>query len=75
MKIIILKLINLYQKFIKPTLNKFIFSGGGCRFTPSCSEYAYQAIGKYGTINGLFKSLKRISRCHPFSKGGYDPVK
>ena len=47
---------------------------GCCRFYPSCSEYAIEAIEKHGVFFGLFKGLKRILRCHPFSKGGYDPV-
>lgn len=46
-----------------------------CRFYPSCSEYAIEAIEKHGVFSGLFKGLKRILRCHPFSRGGYDPVR
>ena len=46
-----------------------------CRFTPTCSEYAKQAISKYGVLKGLFLSIKRILKCHPFGKYGYDPLK
>lgn len=46
-----------------------------CRFYPSCSEYAIEAIEKYGIFSGAFKGFKRILRCHPFSPGGYDPVR
>lgn len=46
-----------------------------CRFTPTCSAYAIQAIEKYGVFRGSFLSLRRILRCHPFSAGGYDPVR
>ena len=45
-----------------------------CRFYPTCSNYALQAIEKYGPFKGIYLSIKRILRCHPFSKGGYDPV-
>lgn len=45
-----------------------------CRFYPSCSEYAIDAVGKYGVFFGLIKSVKRILRCSPFSAGGYDPA-
>jgi len=45
-----------------------------CRFYPSCSEYAIEAIEKYGILNGGLKSLKRLLKCHPFSDGGYDPA-
>jgi len=45
-----------------------------CRYYPSCSLYAIQAIEKYGTIKGLLKAMSRLLRCHPFSKGGYDQV-
>ncbi|MCM8761136.1 MAG: membrane protein insertion efficiency factor YidD [Candidatus Omnitrophica bacterium] len=45
-----------------------------CRFYPSCSEYAIEALQKYGVVKGLFKSIGRITRCHPFCKGGYDPA-
>lgn len=46
-----------------------------CRFTPTCSEYTYSAIEKYGIFKGSFLGIKRISRCHPYNSGGYDPVK
>jgi len=61
-------LIKLYQWIISPML------GPKCRFTPTCSTYAFQAIEKYGPFKGLWLALKRISRCHPFGGSGYDPI-
>ncbi len=46
-----------------------------CRFYPTCSEYALQAVVRYGVVKGFFKAAGRIMRCHPFNPGGYDPVK
>jgi putative membrane protein insertion efficiency factor len=65
---IIIWLIIFYQKYISP------LKPGTCRFYPSCSEYAVQALKKYGFFKGLRLSLGRILRCHPFSPGGYDPL-
>ena len=61
-------LIRGYQRFISPGLPS------ACRFYPSCSEYTYQAIEKYGALRGGWMGIRRISRCHPFHPGGYDPV-
>lgn len=61
-------LINSYQLFLSPVLPKT------CRFYPTCSEYAKQAILKYGLIKGAVFSIKRILRCNPLHPGGYDPV-
>lgn len=69
MKFIALGLIRLYKKFISPLLPP------ACRFTPTCSEYSYQAIARYGLLKGGWMAIKRISRCHPLNPGGYDPVK
>jgi len=66
MKKIILKLLVLYKKYIS--------TGSHCRFVPSCSEYTYEAVKKYGVIKGLWKGVKRVARCNVFSKGGIDPV-
>lgn len=68
MKLIILNIIKIYQKFISP-----IFPGK-CRFYPTCSNYTYQAIEEYGCIKGLYLGIKRILKCHPFNEGGYDPL-
>ena len=65
---IVLWLIRLYQKTISRALPP------SCRFIPSCSEYAYQAVEKYGLIKGGWLGIKRIARCHPLNPGGYDPV-
>ncbi|MDR1901203.1 MAG: membrane protein insertion efficiency factor YidD [Treponema sp.] len=65
---IILFLIRCYQKAVSPYLPVC------CRYTPSCSAYAYEAVQKYGVFRGLFLAVKRILRCHPFHPGGYDPV-
>ncbi|PJE57639.1 MAG: membrane protein insertion efficiency factor YidD [Candidatus Portnoybacteria bacterium CG10_big_fil_rev_8_21_14_0_10_38_18] len=72
MKQAILKTIQLYQKFVSPALHS-TNTGRGCRFYPTCSEYTYQAVRKYGSIKGLIMGFKRIIRCHPFNRGGYDP--
>jgi len=69
MKKICLKLIVFYRKKISPLKKPC------CRFLPTCSEYAYQAIEKYGVLKGGFLSVKRILKCNPFCKGGYDPLK
>lgn len=78
MKRIILKLIKTYQKteIFRGTLAKQLFlNESACRFTPTCSDYTYQAVEKYGAVKGLFLGIKRIVRCHPWNKGGFDPVK
>jgi len=77
MKYICLKLIKTYQATLSldhGPLSK-LFPFGFCRFNPTCSEYTYQAINKYGVFKGGFMGLWRIIRCNPFSKGGNDPVK
>jgi putative membrane protein insertion efficiency factor len=69
MKSIILIIISFYRKFISPLFPPH------CRFYPTCSEYSYQSIKRHGAIRGLWYSLVRISKCHPFHEGGFDPVK
>ncbi|MEK7071132.1 MAG: membrane protein insertion efficiency factor YidD [Patescibacteria group bacterium] len=66
MKQLILKLIRLYQTLPLPS---------SCRFAPTCSEYTYQAVEKYGVSKGAVLGIKRIVRCHPWSKGGLDPLR
>lgn len=77
MKPLVLKLIRSYQraKFFRQPLFKALFlSDAACRFVPSCSEYSYQAIAKYGILKGGLLSLKRIFKCHPWSKPADDPL-
>jgi putative membrane protein insertion efficiency factor len=61
-------LVRFYQVVLGP------FFGGTCKFYPSCSRYAYEAIARHGARRGIFLALKRLGRCHPFTKGGVDPV-
>lgn len=68
MRWLFLKLIKFYQTAISP------MTPPSCIYTPSCSAYTYQAIEKYGAIKGGWMGLRRILRCHPWSRGGYDPV-
>lgn len=65
---LLIGLIRYYQKVISPCLPR------SCRFWPSCSEYAIQAIETYGMGKGLLKASLRVLKCHPFHPGGYDPV-
>jgi putative membrane protein insertion efficiency factor len=68
MKFLVLDFLRLYKTFLSP------FLPPSCRFTPTCSEYAREAVEKYGALRGTWLGVKRISRCQPFSKGGYDPL-
>ena len=74
---IILKIIKIYQKTLSfdHGLFSYRYPYGCCRFSPTCSEYAYQALERYGIIKGVGMSIKRILRCNPFNNGGEDPVK
>jgi uncharacterized protein len=67
-KNILIMLIKGYRRFISPLFPP------SCRFNPTCSQYAMEAISTFGAFKGSYLSLKRILRCHPFHKGGYDPV-
>jgi putative membrane protein insertion efficiency factor len=73
----VLKLIKIYQKTLSFDYGmlKYLFPNGYCRFHPTCSEYGYQAIEKYGLFKGGLLTLYRILRCNPFNSGGYDPLK
>ncbi len=68
MKTIFLALIRAYQYLLRPML------GSNCRFYPSCSDYAREAIEKHGALRGLWLAVRRVSRCHPYHPGGFDPV-
>ena len=65
---LMLGLVRLYQLLVAPALPPV------CRFWPTCSQYSYQAIDRYGAVRGIWLSLRRLSRCHPFQPGGYDPI-
>jgi len=72
MKKIIIFLLKIYKKIISPIISS---CGIHCKFTPTCSEYMMQAIKKYGIFKGILLGFKRLLKCNPLSKGGYDPLK
>ena len=68
MKIVVVRLLRLYRYLLSPMI------GPVCRFYPSCSEYAEQAVDRYGLMRGVWLAGRRLSRCHPWHSGGHDPV-
>ena len=69
MKKVLMALVRFYRRYISPMRQPC------CRFVPTCSQYALEALGKYGALKGSYLAIRRILRCHPFHKGGfYDPV-
>jgi len=68
MKGLLLRALNLYQLFVSP------FFPDTCKFHPTCSEYCKEAIQRFGVMRGLWMSVMRLLRCHPLSRGGFDPV-
>jgi uncharacterized protein len=69
MKYLLIDILRLYKTYLSP------FLPSACRFTPTCSVYAMQAVEKYGAFHGTWMAIKRILRCQPFCKGGEDPVR
>ncbi len=69
MQALILILLRGYKRFISPLLPS------ACRFYPTCSEYMFDAVAKYGAARGVWLGMKRLLRCHPFHEGGFDPVR
>jgi hypothetical protein len=65
---LLILLVHVYRLTLGPLL------GGSCRFTPNCSSYAIEALGRHGAVKGSHLSLRRILRCHPFGAAGHDPV-
>lgn len=68
MRLILIALVRVYQLFLSPWL------GNQCRFSPTCSHYAIEALRTHGALRGGWLGLKRIGRCHPWCVGGHDPV-
>ena len=69
MKHLLIQIIRIYRKYISPLKGR-----GSCIYVPTCSQYAIEALEKYGVVKGTYLAVRRILRCHPFHKGGYDPV-
>ena len=69
MKFLVIDILGVYKAIVSP------FLPPACRFEPTCSEYAREAVDKYGAVGGTWLGLKRILRCQPFCKGGHDPVR
>jgi hypothetical protein len=69
MQTVLIALLKVYKFSISPWLPS------ACRYSPTCSEYMMEAISLHGSMKGLWMGLKRLSRCHPFHEGGYDPVR
>jgi putative membrane protein insertion efficiency factor len=69
-KRLLIILINGYRRFLSPLKGR-----PTCRFYPTCSEYALEAVTRYGSIKGTYLAVRRLLKCHPFHPGGYDPVK
>jgi hypothetical protein len=69
MKKVAISILRFYKLYLSP------FLPSSCRFYPTCSEYAMEAINKYGVLKGSIKGIYRILRCNPFNRGGYDPVR
>jgi uncharacterized protein len=67
-KAVVLSLLHVYKRLISPVL------APACRYVPSCSEYAMEAVDRFGAARGSWMAVRRVFRCHPFVKGGYDPV-
>ncbi len=67
-KLLVINFIKIYQRFVSP------FFPSSCKFSPSCSKYGIEAINKYGVLKGSVLTVKRILKCNPWSKGGYDPI-
>jgi putative membrane protein insertion efficiency factor len=65
---LLVRMIRVYQKLVSPGL------GANCRYSPTCSSYAAEAVTRFGVVNGVWLGMKRIGRCHPLRDGGYDPV-
>jgi putative membrane protein insertion efficiency factor len=68
MKQVLLALVRAYQYLLRPML------GSNCRFYPSCSDYAGEAIARHGALRGTWLAMRRVGRCHPYHPGGFDPV-
>jgi putative membrane protein insertion efficiency factor len=66
---LLIYLVRFYQRFISP------LKGPTCRFYPTCSQYSIEAIRKYGALKGIYLTIRRLLKCHPFHSGGYDPLK
>nr|WP_330382098.1 membrane protein insertion efficiency factor YidD [Thermotalea metallivorans] len=69
LKELLVWMVKIYRRYISPLKRP------SCRFYPTCSQYALEALGKYGALRGTLLILKRIVKCHPFHPGGYDPLK
>jgi len=71
---VLIKLLRVYQIVVSPALHTLLPAASGCRFTPTCSQYAMDALRAHGTARGLWLATRRLARCHPWGGHGYDPA-